>query len=191
MPKIQAATVAEHHAQQHRALLDAARSLLAEPGRTAPPGLGEVANRAGLARPSVYQYFSSADELFAAVVADLFPAWSARVEQHMDDAASPREKVMAYVESNLALVAEGEHAVIRGLAATAPASLRQTSGSLHDQLRAPLLQALIDAGEPDPDAMASLVHALVMQASTLVESGVPMADALALVTRFTGLIRPR
>ena len=53
MPRITAPTVAEHHAKQRRALLDAARDLLAETG--AEPSMAAVARRAGLARSSIYQ----------------------------------------------------------------------------------------------------------------------------------------
>lgn len=186
MPKIQAPTVAEHHDRQRRAILDAARALLAEPGRTAPPSLGEVAASAGLARPSVYQYFASRDALFEAVVAELFPAWAAQVQQRMDAASTPQDKVWAYVESNLDQVSAGEHAVIRGLAATAPMALRRTSMDLHAQLRAPLHQALLDGGEPDPDAMSDLVHAVVMRASAMLEDGLGHDQALALVRRLLG-----
>lgn len=183
MPKIQAPTVAEHHDRQRRAILDAARVLLADPGRATAPSLGEVASRAGLARPSVYQYFSSRDALFEAVVTELFPAWALQVQQRMDEADTPRAKVWAYVESNLDQVAAGEHAVIRGLAANAPMALRHTSTDLHAQLRAPLRQALLDGGEPEPDAMSDLVHALVMRASALLEDGLPHDEALALIGR--------
>ena len=145
-----------------------------------------MAARAGLARSSVYQYFSSRDALFDAVVADLFPAWAAAVQQRMAQAATPRDKVWAYVESNLALVAAGEHAVIRGLAAAAPSSLRQSSSQLHAQLRDPLHQALSASGEPDPDAMSDLVHSVVMRASALIEEGLPHDHVLGLVRRLLG-----
>ena len=58
MPRIDAPTVAEHHAQRRAALLAAAEELLAEQGVEAvtPAAVGA---RAGLARSSVYQYFSS------------------------------------------------------------------------------------------------------------------------------------
>lgn len=171
MPRIQAATVAEHRARQHRALLDAARTLLSEPGRREGPGLGEVAARAGLARSSVYQYFASRDELFDAVVAELLPGWAAHVQDRMARSSTPGGKVRAYVESNLELVAAGDHAVLRGLAAVAPAALAHSSAVLHDQLRQPLERALDEAGEDDPAGMSELVHAVVLAASRLLEEG--------------------
>ncbi len=114
MPRIQAPTVAEHRAAQHRALLDAARQILAETGR--PPTLARVAARAGLARPSLYQYFRSAEDLLNAVVQDVFPRWSARVTAAMDAATTPADRVLAYVLTNFELITEGEHALATVLA---------------------------------------------------------------------------
>ena len=57
MPRIDAATVAEHRAARERDLLEAARRLLrSEPDRV--PTLREVGDQAGLSRSGVYQYFS-------------------------------------------------------------------------------------------------------------------------------------
>lgn len=183
MPRIQAATVAEHRAQQHRALLDAARALLAEPGRREGPGLGEVAARAGLARSSVYQYFGSRDELFDTLVAELLPGWADHVRDAMAGAATPGGKVRAYVVSNLELVAAGEHAVLRGLAVVAPTSLAHSSAVLHEQLRRPLERALEETGEDDPAGMSELVHAVVLTASRLVEDGRGLAEVTRLCDR--------
>jgi len=183
VPRIEAATVAEHRARRHRALLDAARTLLAEPGRSVGPGLGEVAARAGLARSSVYQYFGSRDELFDAVVAELLPGWAAHVQDRMARTATPGGKVRAYVESNLELVAAGDHAVLRGLAAVAPAALAHSAAVLHEQLRQPLERALAETGEEDPAGMSELVHAVVLTASRLVEEGRPLAEVTRLCDR--------
>ena len=65
MPKISAPTVAEHRARQRAALLDAARVLLEEQGYPALT-FGALADRTGLARPTVYEYFGSKDDLMVA-----------------------------------------------------------------------------------------------------------------------------
>ena len=88
---------------QRAALLDAARSLLSESGTEALtfPALAE---RTGLARSSVYEYFRSR----AAVVEELcevdFPVWAAEVEAAMAAADTPEGKVEAYVRRQLDLV---------------------------------------------------------------------------------------
>ncbi|NLB46735.1 MAG: helix-turn-helix transcriptional regulator, partial [Microbacteriaceae bacterium] len=57
MPRISAATVAEHRANQERLLLDVAHAFLEETGDL--PSMRAIAERAGLARSSVYHYFGS------------------------------------------------------------------------------------------------------------------------------------
>ncbi|MEH0970780.1 TetR/AcrR family transcriptional regulator [Micromonospora sp. CPCC 205546] len=186
MPKIQAPTVAEHRARQRRAILAAAREILAESGAQAP-SLAEVGKRTGLARPSVYQYFKSREDLLNAVIADMFPQWSAYVTQQMDRATGPGGRVLAYVEANLHLVAQGEHAVMRGLAGSVSgAVLAEESRVLHDRLRTPLVAALAEHGASDPAAAAELVQAVVYASSQMIENGTPEAAVLALTRELLG-----
>ncbi|GAA1394073.1 TetR/AcrR family transcriptional regulator [Catellatospora coxensis] len=181
MPKIQAATVAEHRSLQRRALLDAARDILAS-GEPESPSLSAVAQRAGLARSSVYQYFRSREDLLEAVIADMFPRWSGFVAQRMNSATAAAEQVLAYADANLELVAQGEHAVMRGLAMAAPgAALAESSKVLHEQLRVPLVEALTRSGATQPQHMAELIQAVVRAGSQMIENGVPSDDVRDLV----------
>lgn len=164
MPRINAATVAEHRALQRRAVLDAARDLLAETGLA--PSLAEVGKRAGLARSSVYEYARSREDLMAAVVADVFPSWTERIRTAIDAARTPGEKVWAYVTANLAFFAGSEQQVARALGAVVdPAILQGPMQAFHQALQEPLRQALKDHGEPDVDAVADLVDAMLLSAS--------------------------
>ncbi|MHB1489676.1 bacterial regulatory protein, tetR family [mine drainage metagenome] len=186
MPRIKAATVVEHRAAQRRVLLDAARAILAETGDI--PSLAAIASRAELARPSVYQYFRSRQDLLAAVVEDTFPRWSHRITAAMDGAGSPGEQVLAYVEENLQLVADGEHAVARALAAAAPGDvILERSRVMHAQLRTPVVDALRSHGAVDPEATADLVNALVMTGSRMIEAG---TDVVEVRRRVTELLAP-
>ena len=161
MPRIKAATVAEHREQQRRALLDAARDLLAETGQA--PSLAEVGARAGLARSSVYEYVRSREGLLEAVVADIFPAWTERIGTAIADASSPGAKVWAYVESNVDFFTGSEQRVARALGAVVdPAVLHGPLQEFHRSLQGPLRDALRDLGEPDPDVTADMVDAVVL-----------------------------
>jgi AcrR family transcriptional regulator len=171
VPKIQAATVAEHRAMQRKAILDAARDILAQGGSEAP-SLSAVAQRAGLARSSIYQYFASKDDLLEAVIAEMFPRWAAYVEARIEEVSDPADRALAYVDANLRLVASGEHAIARGLAAFARVELlAESSRALHEQLRTPLDEALAALGCDDPEAMGELIHAVVQRASLMLEDG--------------------
>ncbi|MFC4603834.1 TetR/AcrR family transcriptional regulator [Rhodococcus kronopolitis] len=187
MPRINAPTVAEHRAAQRRALLDAAREVLAE-GSADDLGFAEVATRAGLARSSVYQYFKSRRDLIDALIEDSFPRWSERVQREMDAAGGPDRRVLAYVRANLDLVAEGEHAAASSLAALAPtARTTAESASLHRQLSTPLIAALTELGAVDAAATAELVNAVVHAATRQVEAG---DDIAAVQARAAELIEP-
>ncbi|MFE3260891.1 TetR/AcrR family transcriptional regulator [Nocardia sp. NPDC059091] len=186
MPRIQAATLAEHREAQRRALLDAARAILTEdPAR--PPTLTEVAARAGLARPSIYQYFSSRDQLLAELLADTFPQWARRVAERMAAASGPADQVLEYVRANLELVASGEHALARVLTTIIDDDIAAYSRELHDELRTPLIGALETAGAADPAATAGLIDGIVHAASRMLESG---QDADRTVTAATELVAP-
>ena len=159
MPRINAATVAEHRALQRRAVLDAARDLLAETGQA--PSLAEVGKRAGLARSSVYEYARSRDDLMAAVVADVFPGWADRIRTAIAQAPTPAEKVWAYVESNVAFFSGSEQRVARALGSVVdPAILHGPMQEFHTALQEPLREALRDLGDPAPDAVADLVEGM-------------------------------
>jgi AcrR family transcriptional regulator len=171
LPKIDAPTIAEHRAAQRAALLDAARALLSEDAERAP-GLADVARRAGLARSSVYAYFKSRDDLLDALIVDTFPRWSAFVRARMGRAKSPGDRILAYVYANLRLVARGDHALARALAATGRTdALANSSRLLHDQLQTPLREALADHGASDPARTAELIQSVVYALSRMIEDG--------------------
>ncbi len=188
MPRIQAATVAEHRAQMRRALLDAARELLAETGEA--PSLAAVGERAGLARSSVYSYVSSAEELMVAVVDEVLPDWSGQVLARVRAAGSPAEQVWAYVEANVDLFGSAEQAAAQALTRVVdPQLLAGPMQRFHDELRQPLVEALSAMGEPEASVTADLIGALVVRVTHSTDEGGEPLDtvtALALLRRLLG-----
>ncbi|MER2135897.1 MAG: TetR/AcrR family transcriptional regulator [Arthrobacter sp.] len=185
MPRITAPTVAEHRAAQQRALLDAARTLLARTGEA--PSMAEVAALAGLARPSAYQYYKSRTDLLNALVMDVFPRWAQRVEDAMRAEKEPADRILAYVLTNIALVAEGEHAVGSALASVAPSEeLDAQSARMHQAILDPLVGALKDLGTEDPRSTAELINAIVHTGTRLLESGTDQEQVGRLVRELLG-----
>ena len=186
MPRISAATVAEHRTRQQAAILAATRELLAE-GRADPPSLAEVARRTGLARPSIYQYYSSREELLDAVIGEMLPRWSAYVTGRMASESDPGRRAMAYVEANLHLVARGDHAIVSGLArAGRGEAMAEHTRVLHDQLRTPLVAVLAEHGATDAEGLAELVQSVVYAGSRMIESGMSERKARSLVRSLLG-----
>jgi AcrR family transcriptional regulator len=189
VPRITAPTVAEHREQQLRAVLDSARAILGE--TRAAPTLAATAERAGLARSSIYRYFASAEELLAAVVADVFPDWAGKVRQRVEEASTPGEKVWAYICANVDLFASSEQDVASALSEVAdPHLLRQPMEAFHAELQRPLLAALADHGESRPELMAETIESALMQVARRL--GEPPAaplgkdEALSLLRRMLG-----
>lgn len=187
MPKISAATVAEHRVARRAALLEAAAALLTEyPDRK--PGLADIAGRAGLSRSSVYHYFSSIDDLLAALVEETFPRWERRFEDALARATTPTERVRVFVRENLGLVAGGEHALARTLATVAPGEhLDQRAAALNQRLLQPVVEALAELGVAEPEPTADLIRSLVLAAARSVEGS---GDATPAIDRVTALLDP-
>ncbi|MFE7645004.1 TetR/AcrR family transcriptional regulator [Streptomyces phaeoluteigriseus] len=164
--------MAEHRSMQRAALLDAARSLLSE-GGTEALTFPALAERTGLARSSVYEYFRSR----AAVVEELcevdFPVWAAEVEAAMAAAQGPEAKVEAYVRRQLALVGDRRHrAVVAISASELDAGAREKIRAAHGGLVAMIVEALGELGHVEPRLAAMLVQGVVDAAVRRIELGV-------------------
>jgi AcrR family transcriptional regulator len=176
VPRITAATVPEHREAQRRAILEATRELLTS-RPDVEPTFAEIAAKAGLARPSIYHYFASREELFRAVVVDALPRWRETIAQATSAHDDPAARIGAYADANLTLVADGEHAVISALVSFDPRALADPRiAQMHAELVEPLVGALRDAQVADPEVVAQLVNAVVQRAGAMIESGadVPM-----------------
>lgn len=156
---------------QRGALLDAARSLLAE-GGTEALTFPALAERTGLARSSVYEYFRSR----AAVVEELcevdFPVWAAEVETAMRAADSSEGKVEAYVRAQLALVGDPRHrAVVAISSGELDAGAREKIRAAHGGLVAIIVEALDTLGHEQPRMAAMLLQGIVDAAGRRIELG--------------------
>ncbi|WP_307811580.1 TetR/AcrR family transcriptional regulator [Streptomyces fildesensis] len=163
--------MAEHRTMQRDALLDAARSLLTE-GGTEALTFPALAERTGLARSSVYEYFRSR----AAVVEELcsvdFPVWAAEVEAAMEAADGAAAKIEAYVRSQLTLVGDRRHrAVVAISAGELDAGAREKIRAAHGGLVAMVVEALGDLGHEEPRLTAMLLQGVVDAAVRRIELG--------------------
>lgn len=185
MPKISAATVTEHRANQRSALVAAATSLLVNGGVSAvtPAAVGAAA---GLSRPSVYQYFDSGAAIVAAIIEDAFPPANAALAAALADKDEPRERINVYVRETLALAAAGSHrpaAALRG--ATLTDSCRARIAELHREQAAPFIAALAALGVPELAITSRLLGGMIESAMDAVEAG---ADLDAVTARTLALV---
>ncbi|MFD3661107.1 TetR/AcrR family transcriptional regulator [Streptomyces sp. NPDC058659] len=177
--------MAEHRTMQRGALLDAARSLLSE-GGTEALTFPALAERTGLARSSVYEYFRSRAAVVEELCAVDFPVWAAEVETAMAGADTPEGKVEAYVRTQLALVGDRRHrAVVAISASELDDGAREKIRAAHGGLVTLIVEALAALGQPEPRLGAMLLQGVVDAAVRRIELGAaeePTAIAEAAVT---------
>ncbi|MFF1421973.1 TetR/AcrR family transcriptional regulator [Streptomyces sp. NPDC058280] len=163
--------MAEHRTMQRGALLDAARSLLSE-GGTEGLTFPALAERTGLARSSVYEYFRSRAAVVEELCAVDFPVWAAEVEAAMAGADTPEAKVAAYVRQQLALVGDQRHrAVVAISASELDAGAREKIRAAHGGLIAMIVEALVELGHEQPRLAAMLLQGVVDAAVRRIELG--------------------
>ncbi len=156
---------------QRDALLDAARSLLSE-GGTEALTFPALAERTGLARSSVYEYFRSRAAVVEELCAVDFPVWAAEVETAMQRADSAEDKVEAYVRRQLALVGDRRHrAVVAISASELDAGAREKIRAAHGGLIAMIVEALGELGHEQPRLAAMLLQGVVDAAVRRIELG--------------------
>ncbi|WP_330242319.1 TetR/AcrR family transcriptional regulator [Streptomyces sp. NBC_00525] len=164
--------MAEHRTMQRGALLDAARSLLSE-GGTEALTFPALAERTGLARSSVYEYFRSRAAVVEELCAVDFPVWAAEVESAMERAGTPEEKIEAYVRRQLDLVGDRRHrAVVAISAGELDAGAREKIRAAHGGLIAMIVEALGDLGHQEPRLAAMLLQGSVDAAVRRIELSV-------------------
>ncbi|MFF5936960.1 TetR/AcrR family transcriptional regulator [Streptomyces sp. NPDC012508] len=163
--------MAEHRTMQRGALLDAARSLLSE-GGTEALTFPALAERTGLARSSVYEYFRSRAAVVEELCAVDFPVWAAEVETAMASADTAAGKVEAYVRKQLELVGDRRHrAVVAISASELDDGAREKIRAAHGGLVAMIVEALADLGQPQPRLGAMLLQGVVDAAVRRIELG--------------------
>ncbi|MGH3378992.1 MAG: TetR/AcrR family transcriptional regulator [Actinoallomurus sp.] len=185
MPRIAAGTVAEHRARQHGLLLAAAREIMLSDGPQAvtPAAVGA---RAGLARSSVYKYFSSTGDIYAQLIEEAFARWTERVREACAGETDPAAKIAAYVHASLTLAAAGEHRLLAGALAGVelPTECTARIQDLHAELDEPLRAAVAEQGDPAPDITTALLRGIIEGGIQLIEAGRPYTEVGPAVDAF-------
>lgn len=148
MPRISAGSVAEHVAQQERAVFGAAIGLFLERGYEAVT-LAEIASEVGLARNSLYRYFPDKASILLRWYRNEMPALVQRSVDLLDGDDAPGRRIARWATAQLDYSREPEHHLIAALGPAAsdlsPEALGELANS-HEQLMAPLLATLAEVG---------------------------------------------
>lgn len=183
MPRIEAPTVAEHHALRRAAIVGAAVDLLARDG-VGGVTPAAVAAAAGLARSSIYLYFPSTGALVGAGVEETFRRSLAALKEAMAGARTPGERIAAYVDGSLTAAIAGHQPMATYVAADLPPDCLDRVVDLHRELGAPLVKALQDKGVRDALGVSGLISGVISAGATQVNRGERTSTVQARVQHF-------
>jgi len=190
MPRIETETLAQHRDWRRNQLIEAAASIALESGGAAVT-VAAVAQRAGLSRTSVYEYFGSGSELVADLVIDELGTFAATLNEAVSDCYDPQCIVTCWIKGALEYIADGRHLLAKALNATSmPQSRAQQIGMAHRVLMAPLVKAVEELGVKDTQRALSFIQAITDASTKRIESGHDAEGEIAYATSFciNGLI---
>jgi AcrR family transcriptional regulator len=183
VPKIDAPTVAEHHAIRRASVNAAARHALGTVGASGVTP-GAVASAAGIARTSVYQYFPSTEALLTAAIEDMFEEAARRIGEALDATTDPWQRIESYIAVALR-AASGQYGPFHSMPVTQlPDAARARLRDLHHALAAPLIQAVDEVGAAQPAVATSLILGAISAGITLVRHGADPAAIIASTNEF-------
>lgn len=184
MPRIETKTLAQHRDWRRNQLIDAAASIALESGGAAIT-VAAVAQRAGLSRTSVYEYFGSGSELVADLVIDELKSFTATLDGAVSHCTDAQCIVTCWIKGALTYIADGRHLLAKALNATAmPQSRAQQIGVAHRALLAPLMKAVVDLGVQDTQRALSFVQAITDASTKRIEAGHDAENEIAYATTF-------
>ena len=171
MPRISTATLAEHREWRRQQLIKAATSLALEAGGDAIT-VAAVAERAGLSRTSVYEYFGSSAELVADLILDELSRFSKSLSAGIIDETVPMEAIEQWISAALQYIADGRHLLAKALSSTSTPTERAADIALaHRALLAPLKSACEQLGIVDIPQALALIQSVTDAATKRIESG--------------------
>ncbi len=170
-PRIQAATIVEQRQMRQRQLIDAALAIAMESG-AANITVAAVAKRAGLARSSMYEYFSSSADLIADLVIEELALYQKRLAHAVRETQDPYQHIELWIAEALQYVVDGRHMLIKSLnAATIPEFRRAEISQGHRNLMTTISAPLQEIGLSDIRGAMSYLQNTIEAASVRIESG--------------------
>ena len=171
VPKIQAPTIAANREMRRQQLMAAAIELALSDGAESIT-VAAVAQKAGLARSSIYEYFASSADLVADLVLEELDYYQTRLATAIGGARDPFEMIELWIAEGLRYVVDGRHMLVKSLNTVSTPDFRKEEISIgHRKLLAPLRTALSDTGIKDLAGAGAFIQGITDAASVRIESG--------------------
>ena len=184
MPRIETKTLAQHRDWRRNQLIEAAASIAIESGGAAIT-VAAVAQRAGLSRTSVYEYFGSSADLIADLVLEELNNFAHYLQEAVAHTDQPLASIEAWIESALTYIADGRHLLAKALNATSlPQERTAAIGAAHRALLAPLVTGLTAMGVKDTQRALLFIQAITDASTKRIEAGHDAEGEIAYATTF-------
>ena len=184
MPKINTEKLAQHREWRRQQLIDAAAAIALESGGAAVT-VASVAERAGLSRTSVYEYFASSAELTADLVIDELNGFVSALTDAIKNPENPELAIEQWITAALRYIADGRHLLAKALSATdTPKDRAAEIGAAHRALLAPLRNSLISMKIKDISQAMALLQGATDVATKRIEGGADANLEIATTTAF-------
>ena len=184
MPRISAASIAEHVATQEEAVVRAAIGLFTERG-AARVTMADIAAEVGLARNSLYRYFPDKSHIVATWFRRELGPLLAASEAVADDGSPPTERLVSWISLHLGYLSTPEHRrMLQAVAAIDELSvpLREEIGEGHERLYRSLGRILGELG-CSSDVVLRLIVSMVRAGADLVGPDHTLAEMTEEVSR--------
>jgi AcrR family transcriptional regulator len=168
---------------RQEAILRAALELVSREGSEAV-SMAVLAERTGLSRPAIYQYFASREHVLAELVINEMADLSNAVDRLVEGLDDPMERVRVWIHYCLAHLASDQHAAIRKISMDSlPDDQRGVVRALHAYFTTTLVSPLSDVGIADAPAFAGMIFGAVGACAERITAGSDfVAEASALET---------
>jgi AcrR family transcriptional regulator len=184
MPRISTTSLAQHRDWRRNQLIEAATAIALESGGEAVT-VAAVAQRAGLSRTSVYEYFASSSDLIADLIIDELNSFSRTLEEAISGIAEPADAIQRWISTSLIYVADGRHLLAKALNSTQlPQERSAAIGAAHRRLLSSLTENLRVLGVKDIHQALSLIQAATDVATKRIESGNDAESEISMTSRF-------
>ena len=178
MPKIKAASVAEHVAEQEQAVFTTAIRLFLERGYENVT-LGDIAVGIGLARNSLYRYFPDKAHILLRWFQGELPRQAIRSAELLAAPGDPVRRIEAWALDQLDYAATPEHALIAAIGTVVPdldPAARAELAASHDAMLRPLFETLGEAGIQAADEQRIVANMIQQLVLTTARADVSAAD---------------
>ncbi len=171
MPRINTATLSEHRDWRRQQLISAASAIALQEGGNAVT-VAAVAEKAGLSRTSVYEYFASSAELVADLVIEELTVFAHSLEDAVALTSNPYDAIDSWISAALRYIGDGRHLLAKALSSTSmPKDRAGDIGAAHRALLAPMYQALKELGIADIAQALTLIQGVTDASTKRIESG--------------------